>query len=112
MTHMEPNHKTNRCDVIYPPTSIRLPGVAGPVSWRAEVDLDAAQLKILEINLPNGITDTLIIDAAKGVLVKRDIGPHPVDISPAQTRQILYNARIIAGLHLQLAIDNGYGHEP
>jgi hypothetical protein len=93
-------------DIIMPDSPIRLPGVAGPVMWRAEIDPEEMRLVSLTIRLPSGAVDTVVFDPKTGVQVTRQISDSPVNVTPETRRQILINARIISGVHLELALEN------
>jgi hypothetical protein len=93
-------------DVIMPGSPIRLPGVAGPVMWRAEIDPEEIKVTCLMIRLPNGAIDTITFDTKTGIRVSREYNNAPVDITPEMHRQILIHARIISGVHLELALEN------
>lgn len=111
MPYKEQNFKMDGPDIISSATSIRLPGIAGPVSWTARIDLDQERLKVLKIELPNGITDIINFNSI-GVHVEREIGDKTTDMTPALMRQILQNAYTISGLQLQLAIERVFNHDP
>ena len=109
MLHTVEHHSKKLPDVVVPSHPIRLPGVAGHVFWRAALDTVTARVTTLVIELPNGVTDTLSFDLASGVQITREINDHEIGLSQNLKRQILMNARIISGLHLQLAMQNaGY----
>lgn len=96
-------------DIITPQTPIRLPGVPGEVLWQATLSANEGRLKSLDILMPNGTLDTLTFDV-NGVSVSRTIDDMPVRMTPSMTRQTLTHARIIAGLHLQVAIEKVNRH--
>jgi hypothetical protein len=93
-------------DIITPGAPIRLPGVAGPVMWRAEIDVEEMRLTSLMIELPGGAIDTVLFDPKTGVHVSRQQYDLPVELTPAMQRQILIHARIISGVHLEIALEN------
>jgi hypothetical protein len=93
-------------DIIRPKSPIRLPGIAGPVMWRAEIDTEEMRLVSLLMELPNGIVDTAVFDQKTGVHVWRQQNDEPVILSPEMRRQVLIHARIISGVHLELALEN------
>jgi hypothetical protein len=60
---------------------------------------------------PNGTVDTINFDEEAGVTVHRVVDGETVKLTPSMTRQTLVHARIISGLHLQLALEKVSGHE-
>ena len=110
MSLADQTHISNRPDIITPRSAIRLPGIPGEVMWHAQLDVQKARLKVLEIEFPNGAVDTVTFDETKGVSVLRIHENETVKLTPSMTRQTLVHARIISGLHLQLAIEKVTTH--
>lgn len=110
MSLAEQTKSSFRPDVTTPSTPIRLPGIPGEVLWQAKLDLTNTYLKVLEMKHPNGIVDTVTFDQEKGVSVLRKMGDESIHLTPSMTRQALIHARIISGLHLQIAIEKVLNH--
>jgi hypothetical protein len=112
MSYIERDHNRveDNPDIVKPSSPIRLPGIAGPVMWRAEIDADNVCLTSLEIEFPNGTLDTVIFNAKTGVSISRITNNKPVELTTAMERQVLIYARIISGVHLQLAIEQAVQH--
>lgn len=106
----EANQNLSDTDLVTPRTAVRLPGIPGEVFWHAEIDTINERLRILKIEFPNGAVDTIDFGGKTEVVVTRIIDDQPIKLSPSMTRQALAHARIISGLHLQLAVEKVVGN--
>lgn len=97
-------------ELVTPRTPIRLPGVPGEVYWHAKIDVVNEHLNTLEIEFPNGATDTVHFDKKAGVTILRVMDDQPIKLTPSMTRQALMHAQIISGIPLQLAIEKVTNH--